>query len=268
MDESAQSVGASDRLSGAPFTLGVGAPVDVQRRDMTDLGEEQLELESSEAAQRLFGDRMPLALRYVELLTTEGVLRGLIGPREAPRIWSRHIVNCAAVGEMIPYGLSVADIGSGAGLPGIVLAVARPDLRITLVEPLARRATFLSEVVDDLALVGVEILRARAEACIGVLEPVDVVTARAVAPLDRLAVWCLPLAAVGGRLLAIKGGSAADELAEYASAVMRLGGSMPTIWRCGVDLPGPPVTVIEVVRDDLIEASAGSRRNSKARGRR
>ena len=201
------------------------------------------------AARSVFGDRLPLAEAYAELLVTDGVVRGLVGPREAPRVWERHLLNCGVMSEMIPLGASVIDVGSGAGLPGIVLAVARPDLVITLVEPLARRTAFLSEAVTTLGLdAAVTVIRARADELAG--EPViaDVVTARAVAPLDRLAGWCLPLAAVGGRLLAVKGASALDEVAEHRDAISRLGGSDPVIARCGVGLIEPPTTIVEIVR--------------------
>jgi 16S rRNA (guanine527-N7)-methyltransferase len=120
----------------------------------------------AEAAEQVFGARLPLATRYAELLITDGVIRGLIGPREAPRVWERHLINCAVMSDMIPLGASITDVGSGAGLPGIVLAVARPDLTITLVEPLARRTAFLSEAVTALGLDAtvtvVEIVRERA----------------------------------------------------------------------------------------------------------
>ena len=192
-----------------------------------------------------------MAEAFAHLLVTDGVVRGLIGPREAPRIWERHLINCAVVSEMIPIGASVVDVGSGAGLPGIVLAVARPDLTITLVEPLARRTAFLSEAVTALGLEAtVTVVRGRAEDLAGG-PPVaaDVVTARAVAPLDRLAGWCLPLAAVGGRLLALKGSSAADEVAEHRAAIARLGGSEPVIAVCGAKVIEPPTTVVEIVRE-------------------
>ena len=133
-------------------------------------------------------------------------------------MWERHLINCAVMAEMIPLGASVIDVGSGAGLPGIVLAVARPDLTITLVEPLARRTAFLSEVVAALdlgATVTVHPRAGRKRSPANPLAAADVVTARAVAPLDRLAGWCLPLTALGGRLLALKGASAADEVAEH-----------------------------------------------------
>jgi 16S rRNA (guanine527-N7)-methyltransferase len=207
--------------------------------------------EFAEAARTVFGERLPLAIAYAGLLVTDGVVRGLIGPREAPRVWERHLINCGVLSEMIPIGASVVDVGSGAGLPGIVLAVARPDLTITLVEPLARRTAFLSEAVTALGLdTTVTVVRGRAEDLAGG-PPVaaDVVTARAVAPLDRLAGWCLPLAAVGGRLLALKGASAADEVAEHRDAIARLGGSEPAIALCGVGVIEPPTTVVEIVRE-------------------
>lgn len=212
--------------------------------------------ELAEAATKAFGQRLSLAEAYAHLLVTDGVVRGLIGPREAPRIWERHLINCAVMSEMIPIGASVIDVGSGAGLPGIVLAVARPDLMITLVEPLARRTAFLSEAVTALGLdATVTVVRGRAEDVAG--EPLvaaDIVTARAVAPLDRLAGWCLPLVAVGGRLLALKGASATDEVTEHRDAVAWLGGSVPVVRLCGTGVIDPPTTVVEIVRERNVVA--------------
>lgn len=176
-------------------------------------------------ARRVFSsERLPLAQRYAELLATEGVIRGLIGPREAPRLWDRHLLNCAVLGEWVPPDATVCDIGSGAGLPGLVLAIARPDLTITLVEPLLRRTTFLEEVVDELHLDRVRVVRGRAEALHGV-ETFDVVTSRAVAPLGRLLGWSMPLVAPTGALLAMKGSSVHEEV-EAAAADLRA-------WGCG-----------------------------------
>jgi 16S rRNA (guanine527-N7)-methyltransferase len=200
-------------------------------------------------AEALFGDRLPAAERYAVLLVTDGVVRGLIGPREAPRIWERHLLNCAAVAELVPPGTTVIDVGSGAGLPGIVLAVARPDLTITLLEPMLRRVTFLVEVVEALDLAGrVSVERGRAEEVAGRLPEADVATARALAPLDRLAAWCLPLVSPGGRVLALKGTSAEDEVAAHAAAVRRLGGGTPAIHHCGVGQVDPPAIVVEIER--------------------
>ncbi|GIE32080.1 ribosomal RNA small subunit methyltransferase G [Actinoplanes italicus] len=224
------------------------------------------------AAASVFGDRLALAGRYAELLATEGVVRGLIGPRETPRLWERHLVNCGVMAEMIPDGASVVDVGSGAGLPGLVLAVARPDLVVTLVEPLARRTAFLDEAVDVLGLDNVTVVRGRAEEVVGTLPGADVVTARAVAALDKLAGWCLPLAAVGGRLLAMKGSSAAEEIVQGGAAIATLGGAEPVIRLCGEGLIEPPTTVVEIVKERHVvpgrqrtPSSAGPRRGGRGR---
>lgn len=200
-----------------------------------------------------FGDRLAMAREYAEVLRTDGITRGLIGPREADRIWDRHVLNCAALAPELPADALVADVGSGAGLPGLVLAIARPDISMRLVEPLLRRATFLSEVVERLGLTGVEVVRDRAED----LPPgweVDVVTARAVAPLPRLAGWCLPLVRPGGQLLALKGERADHELAEAAGALPRLGAASWEVRLCGEGLLDPPVRVVAIRR----AAAAGS----------
>ena len=163
-----------------------------------------------------FGDRLELVERYAELLATAGVERGLIGPREVDRLWERHLFNSAAPLERVPVGSTVADVGTGAGLPGLVWAIARPDLKVTLIEPLLRRTTFLDEVRVELDLANVTVLRARADE---VHETFDVVTARAVAGLEKLARWCMPLVKPGGYLLALKGRSAAEEI-ESARAIL------------------------------------------------
>lgn len=224
----------------------------------------------AQAAASLFGERLGLAKAYAEMLGTDGVVRGLIGPHEADRIWDRHLLNCAAVGELIQPGAHLADVGSGAGLPGLVLAIARPDLSVVLIEPMARRTAFLTEVVSALGLAGsVTVLRARAEESAGRLPagPAEVVTARAVAPLDRLARWCLPLVAPGGRLLALKGASAAEEIAAHEAAVRRSGGGPPTLRVCGAGLIEPPTTVVEIARaaGPSISDSPGARRVTRRR---
>ena len=156
-------------------------------------------------------DRVELALRYAACLAGDGVVRGLIGPRETPRLWQRHVLNCALLAPALPASCTVADVGSGAGLPGLVLAIARPDVTITLIEPLLRRTTFLEEVAADLGLVNVYVVRARADALHG-KETFDIVTSRAVAPLDRLLEWSMPLVAPTGALSAMKGASVDTEL--------------------------------------------------------
>jgi 16S rRNA (guanine527-N7)-methyltransferase len=245
---------AADAASGPGGELPPGPPSVSGRGHPPGGPGVSLPTELATAAETLFRDRLPLAASYAELLATDGVVRGLIGPREAPRIWDRHLLNCAAVAQLIPSGSAVLDVGSGAGLPGIVLAIARPDLSVVLVEPLARRTAFLTEAVAALGLDRtVTVVRARAEeyARAAPLTPSTggIVTARAVAPLDRLAGWCLPLTPVGGRLLALKGASATEEVAEHRDAVGRLGGGSPAVRRCGVGVIDPPTTVVEIVRE-------------------
>jgi 16S rRNA (guanine527-N7)-methyltransferase len=203
-----------------------------------------------EVARTLFAPgRLELAERYAGMLATEGVVRGLIGPREAPRLWERHLLNCAVLGELVPTGVTVCDIGSGAGLPGIVLAIARPDLTVTLVEPLLRRITFLDEVVADLELDGVEVLRARTEELHG-QRTFDVVTSRAVAPLDRLLAWSMPLVAPTGAMVAMKGSSAAEEVTGAKEALRRLGCAPPEIRSVGASVSDSPTTAIRVAWAD------------------
>jgi 16S rRNA (guanine527-N7)-methyltransferase len=168
----------------------------------------------------VFGDRWPVAASYADLLATDGVTRGLIGPREAPRIWERHLYNCVLLTDLLVRDVEVCDIGSGAGLPGLVLAIRRPDLRVTLVEPLLRRTTFLSETVERLGLANVTVVRDRAENLHSTSE-FDVVTSRAVAPLPRLLAWSLPLVRPGGSMLALKGSSAREEVANAEAELRR-----------------------------------------------
>lgn len=176
-----------------------------------------------DAALTIFGSRLDIAERYADLLANDGIRRGLIGPREVDRLWERHILNCAVIETLIDTGEQIADVGSGAGLPGIPVAIARPDVAVVLIEPLLRRVTFLEDVVTALALNNVSIVRSRAEDMDGSAR-FDVVTARAVAAMERLARWTLPLVRDGGRLLAIKGVSAGQELAD-ASRVLRSQGA-------------------------------------------
>ena len=181
-------------------------------------------------AMQVFGERLGLAERYVEILSTAGLERGLMGPRERPRMWDRHVLNSAAAQSGMRHGELVVDIGSGAGLPGIPLALARPDLRITLVEPLLRRVRFLDEVIAELGI-DVRVLRGRAEekGIISDAGGADVVTSRAVAPLAKLAGWSAPLLRSGGRMVALKGESASAEVDRDADALRRLGFDRPTV---------------------------------------
>lgn len=181
--------------------------------------------------------------RYIDILSTRGLEWGLMGPREAPRVWDRHVLNSALVVPRIPVGASVADVGSGAGLPGLVWAIARPDVEMTLIEPLLRRATFLSQAVDELGLRNVRVVRSRAE---DVAERFDVVTARAVARLDRLGAVCLPLVRPGGVLLALKGQSAQQEVDLWSKKLRRAGATDIVVVSYG-DIASP-TTVVEVTR--------------------
>ena len=192
---------------------------------------------------------------YADLLADAGVTQGLIGPREVPRLWERHLLNCAVVADpavgLVPMNASVADVGSGAGLPGLVWAIARPDLRVTLVEPLLRRATFLTGAVDDLGLRSrVTVIRGRGEDQLasGSWTPVDVVTARAVAPLDRLLGWTVPLLRTGGQLVALKGSSATEEVAAAQGQAATLGLADLRVVTLGEGVVDPVTTVVTGIR--------------------
>lgn len=194
-------------------------------------------------------ERLPLAERYAGWLAGAGIVRGLIGPREVPRLWERHLLNCAVLADAIPASATVADIGSGAGLPGLVVAIARPDLVVTLVEPLLRRATFLSEVAGDLGLDNVEVVRGRAEALHG-QRRFDVVTSRAVAPLATLVDWSMPLVDAHGALVAMKGARADAEVAESADALARWGCAPAEVLALGDGVVSPPTIVVRVAWAD------------------
>jgi len=195
--------------------------------------------------------------QYAELLVGPGIERGLLGPREAPRIWDRHILNCAVVVDpavgLIPDGARVADIGSGAGLPGIVWAIARPDISVVLIESLLRRVTFLTECVHELDLTKrVQVIRARAEEAgerVGADGGgLDVVTARAVAPLGTVATWSAPLIRPGGLLVAVKGESAQEEVDRDAEELRASGLVDPQVLIVGQGVVEPPTTVVTARR--------------------
>jgi 16S rRNA (guanine527-N7)-methyltransferase len=195
-------------------------------------------------AQGVFSDQLPQAVAYADLLVDQGTLRGLIGPREVPRIWERHLLNCAVITDLIPESASVVDIGSGAGLPGIAIAIRRPDLRVTLVEPLLRRTTFLDEVVEELQLANVVVHRGRAEE-LRSGATYDVVTSRAVAPLPKLLGWSLPLCGPQGEILAMKGSNAATEI-EQAGRELNKQKLSARIELVGGDWLETPVTVVRI----------------------
>ena len=216
-------------------------------------------------AAQVFGDHLALAQRFTAILTDSGVSHGLIGPREVPRLWERHMLNCAVIHPAIAEGAMVIDVGSGAGLPGLVLAIARPDLDLHLVEPMLRRTNWLSMAVADLELTNVSVHRGRAEQFWGVLSA-PVVTARAVARLGELATWCLPLLLPGGSMLAIRGAGVAEELKADRGVLRRLGAVDEVIESYGSGVVDPPTTVLRVVLDDRPVRRAVVRK-SRAKGK-
>ena len=218
------------------------------------------------SAPSVFGAGFPVAQRYAAILAGPGVERGLLGPREVDRLWERHLLNCAALAELLAPGERIADIGSGAGLPGIPLAIVRPDVTAVLVEPLLRRYEFLREAVEMLGLQNVAVIRGRAEddAVAQALGPRDVVVSRAVASLDKITRWSLPLLRPDGRMLAMKGERAQSEVDEYRTAMTRLGAKDVRVVKCGVNYLIPPTTVVAAVRGE-VPAAGRPRRFSSAR---
>jgi 16S rRNA (guanine527-N7)-methyltransferase len=198
------------------------------------------------------------------MLATDGIIRGLIGPREAERLWDRHLLNCAVVADFVPRPALLLDIGSGAGLPGIVLAMLLPDVQVMLLEPMARRVEFLDECRAGLGLPNVTVRRGRAEEVRGQVQA-DVITARAVAPLDRLAGLAMPLVRPGGMVLALKGQRAAAEADAAGSVLRSLGVSDVAVLRAGVGKISAPATVVRLIAGIR---SAGSAQTSGARGGR
>jgi 16S rRNA (guanine527-N7)-methyltransferase len=216
-------------------------------------------------AHDVFGDALPVAERYTEFLAGPGVERGLIGPREVERLWDRHVLNCAVLTELLPHGANVIDVGSGAGLPGIVLAIMRPDISVTLLEPLLRRTVFLQECVTLLGLPHVTVRRARAEEVVGQYAA-DIVTARAVAPLERLAGWALPLLRPDGELLAMKGERAAAELDEARPVLEKFGVRTAEVLHVGRGKVEPPTTVVRAVAGAASRPPKAPRRGGRRRG--
>jgi 16S rRNA (guanine527-N7)-methyltransferase len=210
----------------------------------------------------------PLARRYANILATDGIIRGLIGPRETARLWDRHLLNCAVVADLVPRRATLLDIGSGAGLPGIVLAMLLPEVQVTLLEPMARRVEFLDQCRAALGLRNVTVRRGRAEEVRGQVRA-DVVTARAVAPLDRLARLAIPLVQPGGRVLALKGQRAVSEADAAGPVLRRLGVSDVAVLRAGVGKIAPPATVVRLIAGAQPTGAANSAKPAGARtGRR
>lgn len=210
------------------------------------------ETSAREHADDFFGARLPLALAYATLLRTDGIDHGLIGPREGDRLWSRHLLNCAVLRELVDPADRVADVGSGAGLPGIPLAIAMPGLHVTLIEPLERRAAFLSSAVDALGLGDqLDVVRARSEDLTTLHGRFDVVTARALAPVAGLLGWTVPLTRLRGRVIAIKGAKVRAELAAARRELRQYGVRQWRVHSLGQGIAAPPTTVVELIVGDL-----------------
>ncbi|KGM13281.1 16S rRNA (guanine(527)-N(7))-methyltransferase RsmG [Cellulomonas bogoriensis] len=223
-----------------------------------------------DALRAYFGDAFEQVRGFHDLLADAGVQRGLLGPREVGRLWDRHLLNSASVVQFLPEDGPVVDVGSGAGLPGIVIAAMRPRTEVVLIETMLRRTTWLEEVVSELGLPNVRVVRGRAEEMHGQVEAAAV-TARAVAPLDRLAQWSVPLLRQGGALLALKGQRAAQEVEDAASVLTALGVGeerevlvAPTI--DGVEA----TTVVRMVRAHVrttVQGTADARKGRRRRAR-
>lgn len=213
-----------------------------------------------QSAALCFGENIAVARRYGEMLAGAGIERGLLGPAEVDRLWERHLLNSAAMAELFDPGERVADIGSGAGLPGVPIAIARPDLKVTLIEPLLRRSEFLREAIAELGI-DVTVIRGRAEdrAVREEAGDMDAVVSRAVASLDKLSRWSLPLLRPGGRMLALKGERAMDEVEEHRRTLSSLGATEVKVVRCGVDFLEPPATVV-VARRTAVTTRPGRRK--------
>ena len=194
-----------------------------------------------------FGDAWPAVEAFHAFLVEEGELRGLIGPRERPRLWERHLLNSAAVVPFLPETGLIVDVGSGAGLPGVVVAAMRPSSSIVLVEPMDRRVTWLHDVIARTGLSNVEVLRARAQDLDGALEA-DAVTARAVAPLDKLYRWTAPLVRIGGSVIAMKGARASEELVAAAEVMRSVGLTQGQVHEAVTIAGTEPTRIVSVVR--------------------
>lgn len=202
------------------------------------------EVEPKEAKE-VYGEYISQARQYFDLLVRDGDLLGLIGPRELPKLWSRHILNSAVVADLVEDGQLVADVGSGAGFPGIPMAILRPKVKFVLIEPMERRANWLADVVvPTLGLENVQVLRGRAEEA--PLRNYDVTTARAVSALPKLLRMLVPLTAPGGQVLAMKGSKAQDEIDESKSLAKKMKLDTFEIVTVGENLLVDPTTVVRV----------------------
>ena len=219
------------------------------------------------AAEKVFGPALDEAIRYAELLATAGVERGLIGPRETERLWERHLLNCAVLAEAVPPDMTVVDVGSGAGLPGVPLALARPDLRVVFVEPMERRCVFLQEAIDSVGgAARMSVLRGRAPD-VGLGKDGlrwDVAVARAVAPLERLGGMLLPLVRPRGVMLAMRGSRVDEEVAEAQDGLSSQGWRDVRVLTCGRDQLTEPTRLVSAVR--AADGGGSTRQRRPARG--
>lgn len=214
----------------------------------------------------MFGAALPVAERYAGLLAGPAVERGLLGPREVPRLWNRHIINCGAVAELIPRPCALVDIGSGAGLPGIVLALLLGDVQVTLLEPMARRALFLTECIAALGLPNTAVRQGRAEDLAGAIAA-DVATARAVAPMTRLGPMALALVRPGGLVLAIKGDGAFEEIGQARPALKQAGATEISVVQAGSGRVSQPTIVVQMTAGTRADSAVRRGRTGGARSR-
>jgi len=215
---------------------------------VTDPADAQLSRQQDwivDATEVIYGEHVDVAERFVEHLVTTGIEWGLLGPREVPRIWDRHVLNCAVIQELLPKGALVADVGSGAGLPGLAVAIVRSDVQFILIEPLERRVDWLNMVIEDLELENVDVIRARSEQVVDTVD-VDVVTARAVSAMKSLVPITVPLLHGHGELLALKGRSAQTELDKAQKVLRKYKTNTAEVLTVGDDLLEVPTTVVRL----------------------
>ena len=256
-------------MSGGESTDGGRGTGETGTAPVAALGSSQGAPPAPASADVVFGTRLALAERFAAILADTGVSHGLIGPREVPILWERHILNCAVAHEAFPQGVGVVDVGSGAGLPGLALAIVRPDLQLHLVEPMLRRTTWLSVTIQELELDNCSVHRGRAEEFAGALSA-PFATARAVARIDKLARWTFPLLDDGGTLVALKGGSVAEELAAEEKKLRKLGMISAQVVSYGAELLPVATTTLQLTvgHRPALKGGAASARAAKRTSKR
>ena len=235
---------------------------DVSRETVTDEKFDTTPPAAPSGAAAVFADRMPSAVRFVEILADTGVTHGLIGPREVPRLWERHVLNCAVIEDAFPQHAKLVDVGSGAGLPGVALAIARPDLDVHLVEPMQRRTDWLTTTVADLGLENVTVHRGRAEELVGVVSA-PWVTARAVARTAKLARWCVPLLDGRGTVVAMKGRSAREELDADRRDLTKLGLVEAAVSEHGGSVLEEPTLTLDLTFEPKVRKAGSPKKGSR-----